>query len=151
MGGGSGGGDGLGVRRLGRSDLVDVWTGRRPLPVARLGLKFLHGRSPATAADCQSLLGLAEAQAEPLRAELVRWARGVLSASPHFQANWVLEYLDSQHLDVRSEGWVWLQEEARARDHVELWKKLLESPYDDVRLKLVADLEKRASQPGQRQ
>jgi hypothetical protein len=49
---------------------------------------------------------------------------------------------------VRTEGWVWLQEEPRARDEVVLWLRLLESPYDDVRLKLVADLEQRVARTG---
>ena len=39
----------------------------------------------------------------------------------------------------------WLQDEARARDDVTLWRRLLESPYDDVRLWLVADLENRVA------
>jgi hypothetical protein len=117
----------------------------RPLPSARLGFLWLRGKSFTTEADCRALLRLAEAQAEPLRPEMVRWARGVLSASPHFQPAWVLEYLDSRHADVRAEGWQWLESDERVRDDVDLWRKLLESPYDDVRLKLVAALEKRAS------
>jgi len=56
-----------------------------------------------------------------------------------------MEYLDSRHSDVRAEGWQWLEADERVRDNVEVWRKLLESPYDDVRLKLVAALEKRAS------
>src|SRR5262249_61072696 len=60
-------------------------------------------------------------------------------------ADWVLELLDSRHADVRSVGWEWLQAEPRARDNVAIWRKLLESPYDDVRLKFVAELEQRAS------
>jgi hypothetical protein len=120
----------------------------RPLPAARLGFVWLRAKAPATEAECRSLLALAEAQAEPLRPEMVRWARGVLSASPHFRPGWVLEYLDSRHADVRAEGWQWLEADERARDSVELWRRLLESPYDDVRLKLVAALEKRASGGG---
>src|SRR5262249_10620710 len=50
-----------------------------------------------------------------------------------------------RHVDVRSVGWDWLQAEPRARDNVAIWRKLLESPYDDVRLKFVAELEQRAS------
>jgi hypothetical protein len=119
--------------------------GSRPLPAARLGFTWLQQKTPVSEADCQALLGLAEAQAAPLRAEMVRWARGVLSTSPHFQPGWVLEYLDSRHADVRAEGWKWLCDEARAKDNVEIWQKLLESPYDDVRLLLIADLEKRTS------
>jgi hypothetical protein len=117
----------------------------RPLPAARLGFLWLRAKAPAGEADCRALLALAEARAEPLRSEMARWARGVLSASPHFQPGWVLEYLDSRHADVREEGWQWLEADERVRDNVEVWRKLLESPYDDVRLKLVAALEKWAS------
>ncbi len=115
----------------------------RPLPLARLGFSWLQGKQPQSAADCQALLRLAGAEAEPLRPEMVRWARGVLSASPHFQAEWLLELLDSRHTDVRAEGWNWLEAEPRARENVALWQRLLESPYDDVRLRLTAVLEER--------
>jgi hypothetical protein len=118
----------------------------RPLPLARLGLNWLRSRAPRDATERAALLGLAEAEAEPVRPELVRWARGLLSASPDFQVDWVLEYLDSRHADVRAEGLAWFRDEPRARDDVALWRKLLESPYDDVRLALVADLESRLAQ-----
>jgi len=114
----------------------------RPLPLARLGFSWLREKPPESAADCQALLRLAGAEAEPSRPEMVRWARDVLSASPHFQAVWLLDFLDSRHADVRSEGWNWLEAEPRARENVALWQRLLESPYDDVRLRLAAALEK---------
>ncbi len=117
----------------------------RPLPVARLGFGWLRSRTPATEADCRALLALADARAEPLRPEVVGWARGVLSASPLFRPEWVLEYLDSRHADVRGAGWQWLLEEPRAADDVVVWQRLTESPYDDVRLLLVAHLEDRAA------
>jgi len=117
----------------------------RPFPVARLGLEWLRSKSPVTSDECRALFGLAEAQAESVRPQLVRWVRSALSASPSFQPVWVLEFLDSRHADVRGEGWLWFQEDARLCDHVELWRKLLESPYDDVRLKLIAALEQRAA------
>jgi hypothetical protein len=120
----------------------------RPVPVARLGLHFLQGKTPRNEAECRTLLGLAEAQAEPVRAEIVRWVRGVLSQSQQFQVAWVLDYLDSRHRDVRVEGWAWFQGEPRARDDVELWQRLLESPYDDVRLNLIDDLQGRLAQRG---
>jgi hypothetical protein len=123
-----------------------VWLARRrPLPIARLGFSLLQNKAPASPADCRALLGLVEAEAEPLRAEMVRWARGLLSASPYFEPDWVLEYLDSRHAEVRAEGWAWFRDEPRARDNVALWQRLLESPYDDVRLLLVADLEDRVA------
>jgi hypothetical protein len=116
---------------------------RRPLPVARLGFAWLQAKAPAGADDCRALLELAEAEAEPLRPGLVRWARAVLGPAPGFQPDWVLEFLDSRHADVRAEGWRWLLADPRVRDDVAVWQKLLESPYDDVRLPLVAALEGR--------
>ncbi len=55
----------------------------------------------------------------------------------------MLEYLDSRHDDARAEGWNWLRNEPRARDDVAIWRKLLESPYDDVRFPLLAELQSR--------
>ncbi|MCI0462187.1 MAG: hypothetical protein L0Z62_34985 [Gemmataceae bacterium] len=121
----------------------------RPLPVARLGLAWLQGRTFQTEEECRALLGLAEAQAEPLRPAVVGWVRQVLSASPYFRPEWVLEYFDSPHPDVRAEGWRWLHDEPRARDDVGLWQRLFESPYDDVRLLLIAELEDRVAQGGE--
>ena len=119
----------------------------RPVPLARLGLRWLGGKTPANEGECWILLGLVEAQSGAVRGELIRWARGVLGASAHFQEAWLLEYLDSRHADVRAEGWAWLREEPRARNSVDLWRKLLESPYDDVRVPLVAELENHVSRP----
>lgn len=113
----------------------------RPVPVARLGLAWLQLKQPATPDEYRAVLALAEAEAAPVRPELVRWARTVLGASADFQTAWVLEFLDSRHADVRAEGWAWFQEEARAREDVSVWQRLLESPYDDLRLRLITVLE----------
>ena len=115
----------------------------RPLPLARLGLDWLKARTPRTEAECRIVLDLLEAQAEPLRPEILRWARGVLSAAPGFRPDWVLEFLDARRADARAEGWAWLRGEPRVRDDVSTWRRLLESPHDDVRLPLVAELESR--------
>jgi hypothetical protein len=115
----------------------------RSTPVAKLGLAWLQGKQPTTEAECIALLRLIEAPAEPWRGALVRYVRNVLGESPWFREEWVLEYLDCRHADVRAEGWAWMQEDTRVRDSVSLWRKLLESPHDDVRLKLVAELERR--------
>lgn len=116
---------------------------RRPVPIARLGLAWLEHKTPTTDADCKLLLGLTQAESERVRGDAVRWLRQVLSRSPHFQPGWVLELLDCRHADVRAEGWQWMNAEPRAADSVENWCRLLESPYDDVRLKLITELERR--------
>jgi hypothetical protein len=118
----------------------------RPLPIARLGLTWLKTKQPTSAAECRKLLALAEAEAEPVRGEAIRWLRDVLSAAVEFQAVWILELLDSRHEDVRREAWTWFLGEPRGRNDVSLWQRLLESPYDDIRLPLVVLLETGARQ-----
>src|SRR5262245_16226471 len=117
---------------------------RRAKAPARLGFDWLQRKTFTNEDDARVLFGLREAEAEDLRPQMVRWARGVLAASPAFQPEWVLEFLDSRHADVRDEGWQWLREDPRLRENVGIWQRLLESPYDDVRLSLVAHLEERA-------
>ena len=85
----------------------------RPLPLARLGLVWLRSRTPRDEAECRALLRLSDAEALPLRPEMLRWVRGVLSDAPGFRPDWVLEWLDSRHADVRAEGLAWLREEPR--------------------------------------
>jgi hypothetical protein len=119
---------------------------QRPIPLARLGVAFLQGKKPANEDEVKALFGLREAQADPLRADLVKWASGVLAERPEFQPLWVLEFLDSRHEDVREIGWEWLQTEPRARDDATVWQRLLESPYDNIRLRLIGILEDRAKE-----
>jgi len=115
---------------------------RRPLPVARLGFDWLRDR-PIGETELPALLRLTDAEAATLRPEIVRWVRGMLSRAAGLQTGWALEYLDSRHEDVRGEGWAWLVEDTRVNNDVQLWQRLFESPYDDIRMKLIAYLENR--------
>ena len=115
----------------------------RPLPVARLGFSWLE-RKAVEPGELKTVLGLVEAESEPLRPTILGWLRGVLAASSGFEPSMVLDFLDSRHADVRLEGWAWFRSDPRAVDDIETWRKLLESPHDDIRLALVGELEARA-------
>ena len=117
--------------------------GLRPLPVAKLGLSWLKATPRLDRADIPTALTLVDAECESLRPEILRWLRSVLTTSPDVEAGTILDVLDSRHADVRAEGWAWFLAEPKARDDVETWRRLLESPHDDVRLALVAELESR--------
>ena len=120
----------------------------RPIPLARLGQAFLVAKRPTTPNEVRAVFGLRDAEAEPIRPMLVKWACEVLGGLAEFQPLWVLEFLDNRHQDVREAGWVWLQTDERARESAIVWQRLFESPYDDIRLRLVAMLEDRAREPG---
>ncbi len=115
----------------------------RPVPLARLGLGWLRAQSPTSDEDRGGLLSLLEAECGPLRPEILAWLRSALTSTPEFQDGWLLEFLDSRHADARAEGMSWFREEARARDDVALWQRLMESPYDDVRFAVTTDLDAR--------
>jgi hypothetical protein len=82
-------------------------------------------------------------ECEPLRGSAIAWLRDVLTKSSHFQPRWIIDLLDSRHVDVRTEAWKWFIGEPRAANDVSLWQRLLESPYDDIRLQLVGHLEQK--------
>jgi hypothetical protein len=117
----------------------------RVVPAARMGLKWLSNKVPLHAADDALLLGLTEAECEPLRGQIVRLVCDRLRATGRFDSSWVLEFLDSRHGDVRAAGIEWFRSEPRARDDVTIWRRLMESPYDDVRLFLISELESRVA------
>lgn len=115
----------------------------RPLPIARLGLDWLRSRNPASHDERLGLLALLEAECEPLRPEILAWLRHTLASAPELHAEWLLDFLDSRHPDARAEGMAWFREEAPAREDIGLWQRLMESPYDDVRFALTAELDAR--------
>jgi hypothetical protein len=117
------------------------------VPLARLGFTFLQGKKPRTSEEVVAVFGLRNAEAEPLRVDLVQWACMVLGERPDFDPLWVLEFLDSRFEEVREVGWGWLQSDTRARDATQVWQRLLESPYDNIRLRLVAMLEDVVKEP----
>ena len=117
----------------------------RPLPVARLGMEWLRSRVPKDDVESQLLLTLTEAQCDPLRGQIIALVSERLLATARFQPGWVLECLDSRHAEVRNHGMTWFRSEPRARDDVTLWRRLAESPFDDVRIFLIAELETRVA------
>jgi hypothetical protein len=115
----------------------------RSKPVAELGLALVKRRA-WSAADAAALLPLVQAESDTVRPQLTRWLFDTLAGFGPDRAEWITEFLDSKHADVRSVGWRWLSI-SPVRDDPALWHRLVESPYDDVRGPLVAELERRAA------
>ncbi len=103
----------IAVERVALIDAVNL-ARARSLPVARLGLQWLQTKTPRDEAECRAVRTLVEADCETLRPEIVVWAVEVLSASPLFRPEWVLDWLDSRHEDV-PRGRLDLVSERRAR------------------------------------
>ncbi len=112
-----------------------------PVPMARLGTEWLREKPVIGSSDCQEVLKVAGAECKAMRPTLVKLAMKKIDASGRSTVADSLEFLDSRYADVRTIGWDWVLGAETRRLDPELWQKLLESPYDDVRLKLVDILE----------
>ena len=114
----------------------------RSKPVAELGLTLLKKRS-LKGVDAAVLLPLVQAESAAVRPDVVKWLRSVLERSGQVRGEWLTEFLDSKHADVRAVGWAWLNE-SPLKDDPAVWHRLIESPYDDIRGPLIEALAQRA-------
>lgn len=113
----------------------------RSKPVAELGLALVQQKT-FVSDDVPALLTLVQAECEVVRPHIVKWLRATLEHFGEVQRDWILEFLDSKHADVRAEGWAWLNA-SPLKDEPTIWHRLLESPYEDIRNRLAASLDER--------
>jgi hypothetical protein len=112
-------------------------------PVARLGFKFLQTRAIQTEPDRQTIAALADAKCSAVGGDLTDWALGILGAKAHYQCDQVIRFFDSLLPAARARAWNWLLQDSPAYHDPFLWSRLVETPFDDLRLRLVDHLEKR--------
>lgn len=123
-------------------------------PVARLGLSFLKSlpiaNQPEAQAreDVQAIVGLAAARCTAIGREIAAFALGILGAAETYSVDRVSPFFDSLNLEVRAGAWMWLTPERPAYNDPALWSRLLETPFDDIRLRLVDVLEIRGRSNG---
>ena len=120
----------------------------KPAPVARLGFAFLQKRQPRTAEDLDAIARLADARAAGVGFELARWALGHVGVAGTYDVERVARFFDSLTTQVRQAALEWLAPGSAGWNDPELWSRLIETPYDDVRLRFVQLLEKRSRAAG---
>jgi hypothetical protein len=139
----------IAVERLSFAQLLDLAL-VAPAPVARLGLDLLK-QKPASEIDIESLTRLADAKSAAVAFDAAAWALSILGAPPNYTAERASRFFDSLQQPARAAAWEWLVHgeppSAGYNDPV-LWVRLLETPFDDLRLNLVRELQRRAALPG---
>jgi hypothetical protein len=115
----------------------------RATPVARMGLSWLRSR-PVTGSPDRATIGrLADVQCDAVGAEVTEYALSILGSAQAYRMEDVSPFFDSLNAQVRRGAWQWLTPTSPGYDDPALWSRLLETPYDDVRLRLVEELNKR--------
>jgi hypothetical protein len=117
-------------------------------PVARLGMTFLKSKRIATADDRAALSELANARAEAIAPETTAFALGIIGSREFYDVALVSRFFDALLPATRKAAWAWLNETSAGYNDPALWARLLETPYEDVRLTLVKVLELRKKIPG---
>jgi len=115
----------------------------RSTPVARLGLTWLSGRAVTSQQDRAAIARLADVQCEAIGAEAAKYALAILGSPSTYRTDDISPFFDSRNAEVRQGAWVWLTPQSPGYTDPALWSRLLETPYDDVRLQLVAELTQR--------
>ncbi len=115
----------------------------RATPVARLGLSWLTGRKVAGFQDRTTIARLAEARCAAVGALAATHALSILGSPEAYRLEDVSPFFDSLSAEVRRGAWEWLTPSSPGYDDAALWSRLLETPYDDVRLPLVEELNRR--------
>lgn len=108
-------------------------------PVAELGWRWLRERRGV---EVGAVLGLGDATIPAVRESAVGWLLERIRA-PEGKPEQLRDLIDARHADVRGRALDAMAAEPRFRDAEALWTALPESPYDDVRARLLAHLEER--------
>jgi hypothetical protein len=155
--------------RLTLEQMVDL-ANAVPVPVARLGLRFLQTRRIDSADDRATVSRLSNARSAGVAGEITTWALSILGAAEHYDVDTVSRFFDSLLEPAREAAWNWLvgatpaSPGARGGEEGDagvaaagvsagyhdptLWSRLIETPYDDLRFHVVKELERRATLPG---
>jgi hypothetical protein len=120
----------------------------RPVPVARLGERYLKQRSIESSADRALIVGLADAKCSAVAGELTVWALGILGKPEHYSAEQVIRFFDSSVAEMRAAAWNWLLQNPAALADATLWSRLSETPHDDLRLRFIDYLQRQNELPG---
>ncbi|WP_425616207.1 hypothetical protein NA78x_006146 [Anatilimnocola sp. NA78] len=115
------------------------------VPVARLGFDFV--KEQFTEGKRSSLMMLSQARCGALAKEITDWALPLLGDPAHYNRDAVTCFFDSLLPEMRAAAWDWLLQQGKSNNDPVLFTRLCETPFDDVRLKLVDELQRRSSLP----
>ena len=133
--------------RLTTAQLIEL-TCARPTPVAELGFRMLQSRHSTQPLNVDELTRLSGAECESVAATLTTWTLSELNSDGSYSANSVVEFFDSLLEPMRSAAMEWLElSVSRGYNDPVLWSKLVETPFDDVRIRIVECLQRRTLQP----
>ena len=133
--------------RLGTPQLIQL-TLARPAPVSEFGFHLLKSRHNEQPLTVNEIMSLSHLQCESMASEITMLALSLLDSNL-YQTDHVMEFFDSLSQSMRSAAMDWLEQSAsRGHNDPVLWARLIETPFDDTRLRIVECLHRRTQLPG---
>lgn len=130
--------------RLSLAQRVEI-ASSKATPIARLGLRFLEKTPPRDAAERGVIAGLCRAQCLGIGGEIARWALAQIGTAEHYDMPLACRFFDSANVGIREGAWAWMeQEKSPGWADAALWSRLAETPYADLRTRMVDALTIRA-------
>ncbi|HWH68012.1 MAG TPA: hypothetical protein VNT26_01395, partial [Candidatus Sulfotelmatobacter sp.] len=120
----------------------------RPAPVARLGQRYLKERIISSSVEREQLSAVANTQCAAVAAELTTWTLGIVGRPEHYSCDQVVRFFDSLLEATRIAAWNWLLADSPGLADASLWSRLAETPYDDLRLRVMDYLQRQTTWPG---
>jgi hypothetical protein len=117
-----------------------------PVPVAALGLRMLQERHQQRRLTPTEVVQLSRAQCAATAEEMTTWALRQLNSDENYSVDSVVEFFDGLLEPMRAAAMTWLEDSSsHGHDDAVLWSRLIETPFDDVRLRLVDCLQHRTT------
>ena len=120
----------------------------RPVPVARLGQSYLKQLAITSSTEREQISAVANAKCAAVAGELTMWTLGFLGTKENYVSDQVIRFFDSTLLEMRAAAWTWLVADSPALHEPAFWSRLVETPYDDLRLRIVDFLQRHTKMPG---
>ncbi len=120
----------------------------QPVPVARLGQRYLIERAISSPGARAQIALLADAKCSAVAAELTTWALAILGKPENYSADQIIRFFDSNVAEMRIAAWDWILKDSPGLADATLWSRLAETPHDDLRLRVVDHLQFQTKLPG---
>lgn len=117
----------------------------RATPVAKLGIAWLRDRTPGGVSDRSPYLQLARAECEAVGEEVALFGLNAVAPADAYRTESAIPFFDSVNPAVRRGAFAWLTPSSPGYQDAALWSRLTETPYDDIRIRLVEALDERVA------
>lgn len=133
--------------RMDDNQLIQL-TNAKQAPASQLGFELLQSRNLRKPVSKNELIQLADCQCSQQAETITAWALEQICQRNEYDADSVIEFFDALSRRTRNAAMNWLQNsDSPGFNDPLLWSRLIETPFDDVKIQLIELLNRRETRP----